>query len=99
MNIKLVDEEYYQFYLSKHQNPKNRLLHLFGNLMTVAYIVTVILCLSWFWLLLAPFIVYPFAITGHFIFKDNKPALFSSNPIKAKLADIQMCLDVLCGKL
>jgi len=95
----VIDEDYYQFYLSKHQNKYNRYLHLFGNIMTVVFVITVFCCLSLWWLLLSPFVVYPFAISGHYIFKDSKPALFSSNPLKAKLADIKMCYEIIIGKL
>jgi hypothetical protein len=49
-------------------------------------------------LVFAPFVVYPFAWTGHFFFEKNKPAAFS-DPIKAKICDFLMFKDVLTGKI
>jgi hypothetical protein len=95
----MIDEEYYQFYLSKHQRVENRYWHLIGNMMTIFYIIGIISYASLWWLLLAPFVVYPFAFFGHWMYCDHKPALFSSNPIKAKLADIRMCWETLIGKI
>jgi hypothetical protein len=95
----MVDEEYYQFYLSKHQSVPNRYMHLLGNVMTIFYILAVVTSWSLWLLLLSPFIVYPFAFFGHWYYKDNKPALLSGNPLKAKLADIRMCWETLVGKL
>jgi hypothetical protein len=96
---KMHYNEYYQFYLSKHQSVNNRKMHVLGNAMTILYLIIVIPSYPLAWLLLTPFIVYPFAFLGHWLFEGNKPALFSSNPIKAKLADIRMCYDFLLGKI
>jgi hypothetical protein len=90
--------DYYQFYLSKHQNKNCRRMHLLGQIMTLAFIVFVFTSLSWWWLLLAPFVVYPFAVAGH-LFEGKFPAFFSTNPLKAKLADIKMIYEMLTGKL
>jgi hypothetical protein len=49
-------------------------------------------------LVFAPFIIYPFAWTGHFFFEKNKPAAFS-DPVKAKISDFIMLKDVLTGKI
>jgi hypothetical protein len=95
----MIDEEYYQFYLSKHQSRENRYWHLIGNVMTIIYIIAIISTASLWWLLLSPFVVYPFAFFGHWMYCDNEPALLSSNPIKAKLADIRMSWETLIGKL
>jgi hypothetical protein len=68
--------------------------------MTVLYVVSILLFCPVYWgLLLTPFIVYPFAFFGHWAFEGSKPALFSSNPLKAKMADWRMCWDMLTGKL
>jgi hypothetical protein len=96
---KIIDDEYYKFYLSKHQNSTNRYMHVIGNIFTIFFIIMVISSYSLLWLLLAPFIVYPFAFLGHIFFEGSIPALFSSNPIKAKLADIRMCYNVFMRKL
>jgi hypothetical protein len=49
-------------------------------------------------LIFAPFVVYPFAWSGHFFFEKNKPAAFK-DPVKAKIADWIMLFDILRGKV
>jgi hypothetical protein len=93
-------DEYYKFYLSKHQDVNNRRMHMFGNAMTLMYVVSILIFCPVYWgLLFAPFVVYPFAFLGHWVFEGSKPALFSSNPLMAKMADWRMCWDMLTGKL
>ena len=48
--------------------------------------------------LILPFVIYPFAWSGHFFFEKNKPAAFS-NPIKAKICDWIMFRDMLLGRI
>ena len=48
--------------------------------------------------LIAPFIVYPFAWSGHYFFEKNKPAAFQ-NPIYAKISDWIMFKEILLGRL
>ncbi len=91
--------EYYQFYLSKHQDKNCRRMHILGQLVTLAYIILAPIYLGWYWLLLAPFVIYPIAWSGHIFFEGNRPAFFSSNPVKAKLADLRMMWDIFTGKL
>jgi len=47
--------------------------------------------------LLTPFIIYPFAWSGHYYFEKNKPAAFN-NPLYAKISDWIMFKDILKGK-
>ena len=91
--------EYYEFYLNKHKSPGNRRLHIVGNLLTLMFVVLVIWFGVWWLLLLTPFIVYLPAFPGHLFFEKNKPALFSSNPLWAKAADLRMMWDILRGKI
>jgi hypothetical protein len=49
-------------------------------------------------LLLTPFIVYPFAWSGHYFFEKNQPAAFK-DPVKAKISDWMMLFDILRGKI
>ncbi len=91
-------EEYYEHYLTLHQNKYCRRMHVCGNLATIGYIGLICGAQMWWGLLLAPFVVYPFAWSGHFLFERNKPAAFS-NPIWAKLSDWKMMKDILTGKL
>jgi len=91
-------KEYYQYYLTLHQNPVNRYLHVLGQLTTISYVVSMIATGWWWALFAAPFVVYPFAWSGHFFFEKNIPAAFS-RPIWAKACDWVMLKDILTGKL
>lgn len=96
--------EYYKMYLSLHQNKWNRRLHVLGQLMTILYLSFIIyisinissyFCL---FLLFAPFVVYPFAWSGHYFIEKNQPAAFK-NPLWAKASDWVMLKDILMGKI
>ena len=91
-------KEYYEYYLTLHQNKWTRRLHVLGQLATLIFVIGVIYYKVWVLLLTAPFIVYPFAWTGHFFFEKNKPAAFS-RPLWAKACDLVMLKDILTGKL
>jgi hypothetical protein len=96
--------EYYKHYLTLHQNKTCRRLHVLGQAMTLLYtalIVHLMLSISVLFaplLLLVPFIVYPFAWSGHFFFEKNKPAAFK-HPIKAKICDWIMLFDIIRGRI
>jgi hypothetical protein len=90
--------EYYEHYLTLHQNKWTRRLHVLGQLATIAYVGYVVSQGLWPFLLAAPFVVYPFAWTGHFVFEKNKPAAFS-RPLWAKACDWVMLKDILTGKI
>jgi hypothetical protein len=49
-------------------------------------------------LLLAPFVVYPFAWSGHYFFEKNKPAALT-NPLLAKVSDWMMLRDWVLGRI
>lgn len=90
-------KEYYEYYLTLHQNKWNRRLHALGQVCTIVFVMW---CLnnSLLFLLLAPFVVYPFAWTGHIVFEKNKPAAWSK-PLFAKLCDWIMLKDMITGRL
>ena len=90
--------EYYKHYLTLHQNRINRYLHFLGQCVTISYIISVITIGFWWGLLAAPFVIYPFAWSGHFFFEKNKPAAWT-NPLWAKACDWVMFKDMLTGKL
>ena len=90
--------DYYQYYLTLHQNKWCRRLHLVGQIATILFVVFCILNKAWWALVATPFIVYPFAWSGHYFFEKNKPAAFSS-PMKAKICDFLMIKDMLTGKI
>ena len=97
-------KEYYENYLTLHQNKWNRRLHVLGQILTIIYVASVLyLSYKVSFLLLgllvfAPFVVYPFAWSGHFFIEKNKPAAFK-NPIWAKASDWVMLKDILIGKI
>lgn len=97
-------KEYYENYLTLHQNKWNRRLHVLGQILTIIYVASVLYLLYsisvWFLglLVFAPFVVYPFAWSGHFFIEKNKPAAFK-NPIWAKASDWVMFKDILIGRI
>jgi hypothetical protein len=92
-------DEYYKKYLTYHTKLGTRLLHVIGNLATVAYIGSIFFYgLSLWWLLLSPFVIYVFAWPSHWWIEGNKPAAFK-NPIKAKMADWKMMFDMMKGTI
>lgn len=91
-------KEYYQYYLTLHQNKVNRYLHATGQLATIAFVIFCVSNALYPLLLLTPFVVYPFAWSGHYFFEKNKPAAFH-NPLLAKASDWVMLKDMLLGRL
>ena len=96
-----MNDEHYKLYLANHNNPKVRLMHFIGQLATLLYI-TYVLYIKEFWLLLlAPLIVYPFAVSSHYIFGKTgcKPSFHKIGYLQAKRCDVKMFIDILKGKL
>ena len=91
-------QDYYEYYLTLHQNRWNRLLHVVGQLATVAYVLGVLTYGHWALLVVAPFVVYPFAWSGHAFFEKNKPAAWS-HPLWAKACDWLMLRDILLRRI
>lgn len=91
-------QNYYQYYLTLHQNKWNIRLHVIGQLTTVVFIIMCFYCQTYVLLLLSPFVVYPFAWSGHYFFEKNKPAAFS-NPLYAKISDWIMLRDYFLRRL
>ena len=93
-------EKYYEQYLKNHSEPKVKLFHFVGQLATLAYIC---FCLGggfFWWLLGSPFIVYPFAVSSHYIFgkKGNQPSFHEMGYFRAKVCDLMMFVDILKRK-
>ena len=91
-------KEYYRYYLTLHTNKWTRRLHVLGQLMTIFFVVFCVKNSLWGALLLTPFVVYPFAWSGHYFFEKNKPAAFS-RPLWAKVCDWVMLKDILIGRI
>ena len=93
-----LDEYYNEIYLPLHKNKYNRALHFVGTLLTVTLLIAGLVTGNWILCLLAPFVVYPFAWSGHFFLEKNTPAAFS-NPYYTRLSDWRMCLEIALGKI
>ena len=91
-------QEYYQYYLTQHQHPTCRLLHFVGQCVTIWSIFFIVYNSLWYFIPIIPFVVYPFAWSGHKFFEKNKPAAFH-DPLKAKLSDWIMFKDILLGRI
>lgn len=91
-------QDFYPYYLSQHQNPVCRFLHVIGSCCSIVFLFVAIIFFSWIWLVAAIVVGYVFAWIGHFIFEKNKPATFKQ-PLFSLLADFVMLDDVLTGKL
>jgi len=50
---------------------------------------------------LIPFVIYPFAISGHILFgeKGDKPSFNKMGFVKAKISDWLMFKDIMLGRL
>jgi hypothetical protein len=91
-------KEYYAYYLTLHQNHLCRRMHFLGQIATLLFLYYIIATKQWILILLAPFVVYPFAWAGHKRYEKNRPAAFN-DPIKAKISDWIMFKDIILGKL
>jgi hypothetical protein len=91
-------KEYYQYYLTLHKNKWNRRLHALGQMATISFVAFCVYSQYWLLLVLTPFVVYPFAWSGHFFFEKNKPAAWSK-PLWAKACDWVMLKDMIIGKV
>ena len=98
LGIRMTFDEYYKYYLTLHQNKWCRRLHALGQVVTILFIALVIYKSYWPLLLLTPFVVYPFAWSGHYFFEKNKPAAWT-NPLWAKACDWIMLKDMILGRI
>ena len=96
-DIPISFSEYYEHYLLLHQNNWCRRLHVFGQAVTIMFIVLAVKVNLWL-LIASPFVVYPFAWSGHYFFEKNEPAAFK-NPLWAKMSDWVMLKDILTGRI
>tara|TARA_R100000664_G_C2759940_1_gene150402 strand:- start:9790 stop:10092 length:303 start_codon:yes stop_codon:yes gene_type:complete len=92
---------YYKQYLANHTNPKCRLMHFIGQWVTIIFTVYVFYSKIWWLIPFIPVVVYPFAISGHYLFgqKGDKPSFTKMGYLQAKKSDWLMFIDILKGKL
>ena len=98
-------EEYYKYYLTLHTNKWCRRLHVMGQLVTILFLCFVIYNKYWLLAPLTPFIIYPFAWSGHFYFEKNRPLAWEGKKdygwttLKAKACDWIMLKDWVLGRI
>ena len=90
--------DYYKEYLLLHRNKNCRRLHFIGQWFTIVFTIIILKYNLWYLIPLIPFVVYPFAWSGHYFFEHNKPAAFN-DPVKAKVSDWIMFKDILIGRI
>src|SRR5574343_603555 len=89
--------EFYQFYLTEHENKISRRLHFIGTGLVFVEIVLLSIYKMWgIWFVL-PITGYAFAWVGHFFFEKNKPATFKY-PLWSLLSDFKLFFEILMGK-
>lgn len=100
------DEYYFLYYLPKHSRPMTKLCHMAGVITTIVWLLYALTQTSGLtlgaMLLASPFVVYLFAWPSHLLFEPQGgriPAALTSNPLRAKAADLRMCWELLTGKL
>jgi hypothetical protein len=87
---------FYPFYISEHQNPISRRLHVVGTGLVIASLIAGALINPWFFAV-APVIGYFFAWVGHFFFEKNTPATFTY-PLWSLMGDFRMFFEVITRK-
>lgn len=90
--------EFYEFYISEHQDSTNRRLHFAGCLLVILIVLYSVITGKLIYLLLAPVAGYGAAWIGHFFFEKNRPATFKY-PLYSLMGDWVMFRDILTGKL
>ncbi|MCD0489487.1 DUF962 domain-containing protein [Pedobacter sp. MC2016-14] len=65
-------KEFYPFYLTKHQNTTNRVLHFIGSGLAILCLISAVLFHNLSCLLALPVFAYGFAWIGHFFFEKNR---------------------------
>ena len=100
MNFQKHDnfKDFYQFYLTEHLNPTNRILHFIGTSIGFCLLITAIVSKQYIFILYGVLAGYFFAWLGHFVFEKNRPASFKQ-PLYSFTGDWCMWFQLLTGKL
>lgn len=91
-------EEFFNFYLHEHSDPRNRMMHAAGTLLGLGTVVVPIAVGRPVYALLWPVVAYGFAWTGHYLLEGNKPATFG-HPFWSFISDFRMLGLMLTGRL
>ncbi len=98
MSVYRSFKEFYPFYLSQHNHPVCRRLHVAGSTLVLMTLATALLTQQWWWLLAVPVLGYGFAWVGHFMFEHNQPATFE-HPWYSLMGDWVMFWQIISGRL
>jgi hypothetical protein len=91
-------DDFFDFYLTQHSDPANRILHATGTALGVAVVIGAFVTRHpWYALLFFP-VGYGFAWTGHFLVERNKPATLG-HPFWSFISDFRMIGLMLTGWL
>ena len=91
-------KEFYQFYLTEHQDRTCRILHFSGTfLVFVTAFLAIFTGLSFLWILV-PVVGYGFAWVGHYFFEKNQPATFKY-PLWSLVSDFKMFFQLISGRI
>ncbi len=90
--------EFWDFYVSEHSNPLNRLLHFVGTSLGMVLLVWFLASGKFLFIPLCFVCGYAFAWTGHFLVEGNKPASFQY-PVWSFISDYKMAFYMLTGKM
>jgi hypothetical protein len=90
--------EFWDFYVSEHANPLNRLLHFVGTSLGIVLLVWFLASGKFIYIPLCFVVGYGFAWFGHFVIEKNKPATFQY-PFWSFISDYKMLFYMLTGKM
>jgi hypothetical protein len=91
-------EDFFNFYLQEHSDPRNRLLHAIGTSLGILTVIVPFFIGHPIYALAWPVVAYSFAWTGHFLIEGNKPASFG-HPFWSFISDFRMLGLMLTGRL
>ncbi|MBX7169670.1 MAG: DUF962 domain-containing protein [Pyrinomonadaceae bacterium] len=90
--------EFWDFYVSEHSNPINRLLHFVGTTLALVLLFWFLVSGTFIFIPLCLVVGYGFAWVGHFLVEGNKPATFQY-PLWSFISDYKMIFYMLTGKM
>jgi hypothetical protein len=90
--------DFWDFYVSEHANPLNRLLHFIGTSLAMLLLVWFSINGMWFYTPLCLICGYGFAWIGHFFIEKNKPASFRY-PFWSFISDYVMLFYMITGQM
>lgn len=88
--------EFWDYYLSQHQNRVNQVLHAAGTIGGILCI-GLALCVSWKWALAIIPVGYGAAWLGHLLIEHNRPVTLRY-PLWSLRADYRMVFWMICGR-